>query len=197
MEFSENELASMICDNDEDVNELLYKKYSYLISIVLNKNKDTLTKLKIELDEAKQESFYALNEALTTYRDDRDASLTVYIINVVDYRVQKLIRKKLRKKTKDEINNVSLENCNETLLKITPDIKYNPENLMLSNESYTTLVNGIMLSLSPHEKEIFNLIKENYSYNDISKILNLNIKQVYNSVYRIKDKVNFNSHFRK
>lgn len=189
MEFSENELASMICDNDEDVNEALYKKYSYLISIVLNKNKDTLTKLKIELDEAKQESFYALNEALTTYRDDRDASLTVYIINVIDYRVQKLIRKKLRKKTKDEINNVSLENCNETLLKITPDIKYNPENLMLSNESYTNLVNDIMLSLSPHEKEIFNLIKENYSYNDISKILNLNIKQVYNSVYRIKDKV--------
>ena len=189
MEFSENELASMICDNDEDVNEALYKKYFYLISIVLNKNKDTLTKLKIELDEAKQESFYALNEALTTYRDDRDASLTVYIINVIDYRVQKLIRKKLRKKTKDEINNVSLENCNETLLKITPDIKYNPENLMLSNESYTNLVNDIMLSLSPHEKEIFNLIKENYSYNDISKILNLNIKQVYNSVYRIKDKV--------
>lgn len=189
MEYSENELASMICDNDEDVNEALYKKYSYLISIVLNKNKDTLTKLKIELDEAKQESFYALNEALTTYRDDRDASLTVYIINVIDYRIQKLIRKKLRKKTKDEINNVSLENCNETLLKITPDIKYNPENLMLSNESYTTLVNDIMLSLSPHEKEIFNLIKENYSYNDISEILNLNIKQVYNSVYRIKDKV--------
>ena len=29
MEFSENELASMICDNDEDVNEALYKKYSY------------------------------------------------------------------------------------------------------------------------------------------------------------------------
>ena len=189
MEFSENELASMICDNDEDVNETLYKKYSYLVTIVLNKNKDTLTKLKIELDEAKQESFYALNEALTTYRDDRDASLTVYIINVIDYRVQKLIRKKLRKKTKDEINNISLENCNETLLKITPDIKYNPENLMLSNESYTTLVNDIMISLSPHEKEIFNLIKENYSYNDISKILNLNIKQVYNSVYRIKDKV--------
>ena len=189
MEYSENELASMICDNDEDVNEALYKKYSYLISIVLNKNKDTLTKLKIELEEAKQDSFYALNEALTTYRDDRDASLTVYIINVIDYRIQKLIRKKLRKKTKDEINNISLENCNETLLKITPDIKYNPENLMLSNERYTTLVNEIMLSLSPHEKEIFNLIKENYSYNDISKILNLNIKQVYNSVYRIKDKV--------
>ena len=189
MEFSENELASMICDNDEDVNEALYKKYSYLVTIVINKNKDTLTKLKIELDEAKQESFYALNEALTTYRDDRDASLTVYIINVIDYRVQKLIRKKLRKKSKDEINNVSLENCNETLLKITPDIKYNPEKLMLSNESYTTLVNDIMISLSPHEKEIFNLIKENYSYNDISKILNLNIKQVYNSVYRIKDKV--------
>ena len=60
---------------------------------------------------------------------------------------------------------------------------------MLSNERYTTLVNDIMISLSPHEKEIFNLIKENYSYNDISKILNLNIKQVYNSVYRIKDKV--------
>ena len=60
---------------------------------------------------------------------------------------------------------------------------------MLSNERYTTLVNDIMISLSPHEKEIFNLIKENYSYNYISKILNLNIKQVYNSVYRIKDKV--------
>ena len=28
MEFSENELASMICDNDEDVNEALYKKYN-------------------------------------------------------------------------------------------------------------------------------------------------------------------------
>lgn len=51
------------------------------------------------------------------------------------------------------------------------------------------MLNNIIISLSPNEKEIFNLIKENYSYNDISKILNLNIKQVYNSVYRIKDKV--------
>ena len=189
MEFSENELASMICDNDEDVNEALYKKYSYLVTIVINKNKDTLNNLKIELDEAKQESFYAPNEALTTYRDDRDASLTVYIINVMEYRVQKLIRKKLRKKSKDEINNVSLENSNNALLKITSDLKYNPENLILSNENYNTMLNNIIISLSPNEKEIFNLIKENYSYNDISKILNLNIKQVYNSVYRIKDKV--------
>lgn len=188
MEFSENELASMICDNDEDVNEALYKKYSYLVTIVINKNKDTLNNLKIELDEAKQESFYALNEALTTYRDDRDASLTVYIINVIEYRVQKLIRKKLRKKSKDEINNVSLENSNNALLKITSDLEYNPENLILSNENYNTMLNNIIISLSPNEKEIFNLIKENYSYNDISKILNLNIKQVYNSVYRIKDK---------
>lgn len=188
MEFSENELASMICDNDEDVNEALYKKYSYLVTIVINKNKDTLNNLKIELDEAKQESFYALNEALTTYRDDRDASLTVYIINVIEYRVQKLIRKKLRKKSKDEINNVSLENSNNALLKITSDLKYNPENLILSNENYNTMLNNIIISLSSNEKEIFNLIKENYSYNDISKILNLNIKQVYNSVYRIKDK---------
>ena len=189
MEFSENELASMICDNDEDVNEALYKKYSYLVTIVINKNKDILNNLKIEWDEAKQESFYALNEALTTYRDDRDASLTVYIINVIEYRVQKLIRKKLRKKSKDEINNVSLENSNNELLKITSDLKYNPENLILSNENYNTMLNNIIISLSPNEKEIFNLIKENYSYNDISKILNLNIKQVYNSVYRIKDKV--------
>lgn len=189
MEFSENELASMICDNDEDVNEALYKKYSYLVTIVINKNKDILNNLKIELDEAKQESFYALNEALTTYRDDRDASLKVYIINVIEYRVQKLIRKKLRKKSKDEINNVSLENSNNALLKITSDLKYNPENLILSNENYNTMLNNIIISLSPNEKEIFNLIKENYSYNDISKILNLNIKQVYNSVYRIKDKV--------
>ena len=75
------------------------------------------------------------------------------------------------------------------LLKITSDLKYNPENLILSNENYNTLLNNIIISLSPNEKEIFNLIKENYSYNDISKILNLNIKQVYNSVYRIKDKV--------
>ena len=42
MEFSENELASMICDNDEDVNEALYKKYSYLVTIVINKNKNIL-----------------------------------------------------------------------------------------------------------------------------------------------------------
>ena len=75
------------------------------------------------------------------------------------------------------------------MLKITSDLKYNPENLILSNENYNTLLNNIIISLSPNEKEIFNLIKENYSYNDISKILNLNIKQVYNSVYRIKDKV--------
>ena len=54
MEFSENELASMICDNDEDVNEALYKKYSYLVTIVINKNKDILNNLKIELDETKQ-----------------------------------------------------------------------------------------------------------------------------------------------
>ena len=94
MEFSENELASMICDNDEDVNEALYKKYSYLVTIVINKNKDTLNNLNDKFNQLDNGSFVNI----TFYYNGKYSEIKGRVTNI-DY-----IKKKIQINKEYNIN---------------------------------------------------------------------------------------------
>ena len=190
MEFSENELASMICDNDEDVNEALYDKYSYLVDVIVYKYEGTIKALKLDMEEVKQEAYYAFNDAIINYRDELAASFPTFI--------SLCIRRKLWNRFKITTANKNLTHLNETSinnifvktsdLEKLCDMKYNPEKIVITNGYYEEIASKILVSLSPREKDVFKLYIGGFSLKEISKILKLNIKTVYNVIGRIKEK---------
>ena len=50
-------------------------------------------------------------------------------------------------------------------------------------------MNDIKNALSDSELEIYKLLVNNFSYDDIGEILNMSTKQIYDSVYRIRKKL--------
>ena len=67
-------------------------------------------------------------------------------------------------------------------------MKYNPEKIVITNGYYEEIASKILVSLSPREKDVFKLYIGGFSLKEISKILKLNIKTVYNVIGRIKEK---------
>lgn len=190
MEFSENELASMICDNNEDVTDAIFDKYSYLVDVIVYKYENTIKMLKLDTDEIKQEAYYAFNDAIINYRDELASSFPTFISLCIRRKLCNRFRIACSNKNLTYLNETSINNIfvKSSDLEKLCDMKYNPERIVTINDNYEELVNKIMISLSPREKDIFNLCINEFSLKDISKILKLNIKTVYNAIGRIKEK---------
>lgn len=190
MEFSEKELTSMICDNNEDVTDAIFDKYSYLVDVIVCKYEGTIKALKLDMEEVKQEAYYAFNDAIINYRDELAASFPTFI--------SLCIRRKLWNRFKITTANKNLTHLNETSinnifvktsdLEKLCDMKYNPEKIVITNGYYEEIASKILVSLSPREKDVFKLYIGGFSLKEISKILKLNIKTVYNVIGRIREK---------
>ncbi len=192
MEFSENELTSMICDNNEDVTDAIFDKYSYLVDVIIHKYENTIKTLKLDIEEVKQEAYYAFNDAIINYRDELASSFPTFISLCIRRKLYNRFKiatanKNLTHLNETSINNITLKKSN--LEKIS-DMKYNPERIITINDNCEDLVNKILISLSPKEKDVFKLFINGFTTKDISMILKLNIKTIYNTVGRIREKTN-------
>ena len=192
MEFSENELTSMICDNNEDLTDAIFDKYSYLVDVIIHKYENTIKTLKLDIEEVKQEAYYAFNDAIINYRDELASSFPTFISLCIRRKLYNRFKiatanKNLTHLNETSINNITLKKSN--LEKIS-DMKYNPERIITINDNCEDLVNKILISLSPKEKDVFKLFINGFTTKDISMILKLNIKTIYNTVGRIREKTN-------
>ena len=87
-EYSDNELCSMICESDEEAKDILLKKYSYIINVVIKKYIMASLKLGIEYNDLYQEALVGFTDALISYDDNKEASLKTFIT----YGVKALIK---------------------------------------------------------------------------------------------------------
>ena len=99
-EYSDNELCSMICESDEEAKDILLKKYSYIINVVIKKYIMASLKLGIEYNDLYQEALVGFTDALISYDDNKEASLKTFITLCVERRLQRIILKAKAKKMK-------------------------------------------------------------------------------------------------
>lgn len=192
MEFSENELTSMICDNNEDVTDAIFDKYGYLVDVIIHKYENTIKMLKLDKEEVKQEAYYAFNDAIINYRNELASSFPTFISLCIRRKLCNRFKIATANKNLTHLNVTSMNNIyvKNTDLEKLCDVKYNPERIVTNNDNCEDLINKILISLSPKEKDVFKLFINGFSFKDISKILKLNIKTIYNTVGRIREKTN-------
>lgn len=192
-EYSDSELCSMICENNEDAKDILFKKYKYIIDIIIKKYSLSAVKVGIEYNDLYQEALVGFTDALNSYDENKDASIATFITLCVERKLQNTILKAKTIKNKMFLQALSLDyqDDSESPLSeiISDNSKNDPLNNMTNDESYIELIEKIKNELSSSEYEVFTLMVSGLSYIEIAEQLNKNPKQIDNAIQRIKSKI--------
>lgn len=192
-EYPDNEVVNMVCDNEE-ATDLLYEKYKYIIDILLSKYRAVLKYYNLDVLEVRQDAIIAFMDAINNYNQEKNASLPTFITICVNRKIQNVIRKSSTIKETVLRESFSLDytygdDDETTLADIIIEENSNPELKVINKENYNILVSKIDESLSPFEKEVFDLMINNFQTEEISELLNEPVKKIYNTTHRIRDKI--------
>ena len=192
-EYPDTELVNLVCENSEEARDMLYDKYSYIVDVICNKYKKSAFYLSADLSELRQEALVGFSDALVNYNQDNQASLQTFISLCVERRVRNYVRKADTQKMRMIREAYSLEyQYNEEsapLLETIPDNRTDPQITIEERETIKEIKEKIDNLLSPAEKEVYELIINDFSYEDIASILNKSSKQIYNTAQRIRVKI--------
>lgn len=187
------ELASLISENDENVRNIIYKKYNYLIELIINKYHRFIIGSKVDMQEFKSEALYGFSDGINSYSPDKCASLKTFLYLCIERRIQKYLRSALTGKNQILKESLSLDYVtNESgisLVELLGDNKNNPLNNITDLESSNEIILLAKNNLSKFEYTVFVYMINSFSYNDIAKILEKSPKQIDNAIQRIKIKM--------
>ena len=184
MEYNDQELSLLFTENDENAKDVLFKKYNYIIEIIINKYKKTIYALNMDINEIRQDANLAFTDAIIKYSREK---------LVVERKIQNAVRKAETIKNKVYLNAYSLDYeydvFQKPLSEIIGDNSGEPLANMTKKEEYEELVNNINSILSPGENDVYKLLIRGFNYQEIAKILNKEPKQIDNSIQRIRIKI--------
>jgi len=191
MEYQDAELLECVSDNSEEARDVLYEKYKYIVDIIINKYKKSAYYLSIDMQELQQEALLGFSDALYCYDSSKESNLATFISLCVERKVDNYIKKHATSKMRMIKEVVSLDDMvtdNISLIDVIGG-DVSPEEKIEEKEDIKILYSKIKETLSPKEMEICKLLVHNFSYDDIASILNINSKQIYDYVYRIRKKI--------
>lgn len=190
MEYPDNELTYLIKDNNEIAQDLLYDKYKFIIDSILNKYKRVFYALNIELEEVRQEANLAFSYAIYNYDEKKDASLNTFITLCVERKVRKVIKSKETMKSKVQSETISLNNNDKLDIEnLYGDETYEPSKKIENIDMLKYINKKVKDLLSQKELEVYNLLLQGLTYQEIAITLNKTPKQIDNTIQRIRIKL--------
>lgn len=193
-DYSDSELYSMVCESNEDAKDILFMKYKYIIDIVIKKYAFTAMKYGFEYKDLYQEAMVGFSDALVSYQDDKNTSMSTFITICVDRRLQNSIKKAGRIKNQILLESLSLEHVYdqyEIPLKdiLSDESSHDPLVNITKGEEFDELLLDIEKALSSSEYEVYKLLISGMDYHEIARVLNKQPKQIDNAIQRIKGKI--------
>lgn len=189
----ENMLIDMVSDANEEIKDSLYSRYEELINFYIKKYSSTAAKLGIEYSELCQETNFAFAGAISSYDSKKDANFKTFVNICLKRRIINLLRSASTNKKMQDKKNLSLDySYNEegiSLVDVLPDNLADPSRKSLEKENLHELIAKITRELSPTEQEIFNYMVDGLDKEQISAITDKSLKQVDNTITRIRKKV--------
>lgn len=192
-EYPDTELINLVCENNDDARDLIYDKYGYIVELVCNKYRTIANKLGIEHAELKQEAMVGFSDALVSFNQEKNASLPTFITICVERRVGNILKKAEAQKRQLFFGTYSLEHQYGEdmvpLIDTIADTTFDPQVKLATKEKIKEIKHTVEHALSPSERDVYELMINDYNYDDIAAILNMNPKQIYNTAQRIRSKL--------
>lgn len=192
--IDDSQLIMMLHESSDEAKDILFEKYKYIIDIEMKKYSRMARTLGYDVNDLYQDALVGFSDALVSYRDDKDTALPSFITLCVGRRLQVSIKKAGRMKNKLLNESLSLEHVYESyaspLMDLLSDNSENdPLENILKEEKLQELIDSITSVLSDAEYEVYTLMINGLKYDEIAILLDKNLKQVDNTIQRVKNKI--------
>ncbi|MFV0394754.1 MAG: sigma factor [Coprobacillaceae bacterium] len=172
--------------------QLLIEEYYIFIKLLVHKMK--LQQIKyVDGSDISQMAMISCIQAFDSYRPDRNSKLRTFMSRVIQNNVLSSIKKITNEHTKYFA--FSLDGAPSTTTmsyeEIIADKKldYQPKEMLYVKEAKTLYQGYVENNCSPLEKGVLGYRLEGYSNQDIATKMSVDIKSIYNAVYRLQKKL--------
>ena len=188
MDTNDYELVFLAQEGNEDAINLIYQKYK---PIIVKKSRNSIvfaTHHGIDINDIMQEGFIGLDEAIKDFSQDTDATFYTFAMLCIDRQILNYLRKMTggRDRTLNEAISI-----NESLEK-TIDDGTNIELSLMGRDNDINMAKEIRNLLTDFERQVFDLRIKGYTFEEIAKELNKDMKSIYNTFQRIRIKIKKN-----
>ena len=190
--MTDEELISISREGDRIAEDLLYEKYKPFIRVRAR----SYFLVGADREDIIQEGMIGLYKAIRDYSPDKNASFRSFAELCVTRQIITAIKAATRQKHIPLNSYVSLnrpmfvEEPERTLMDVLSAARVSdPEETLISRETYESMEEQLLSSLSPLERSVLTLYLEGRSYVEIAESLNRSVKAIDNSLQRIKHKL--------
>lgn len=184
MDYNDFELVHLAQSGDEDATNMLYQKYKPLI---VKKSQDyflTAPHHGIDINDVMQEAFIGFDEAIRNFSQDKEANFYTFAMICVDRQVINYLRK-IKKGNAQTLNEaVTIDENMERYISDGTNI----EDMLIGHDSDISLAIAVREELTEFEKRVLDLKLKDYTFEEIAKELNKDVKSIYNTLQRIRIK---------
>ena len=171
---------------------ILYKKY---LPIINKKSKTTFKYVKnkgLELEDITQEILLSFERSIKNYNEEKNGLFYTFTNLCIDRTIISIIRNVNRDKHKYLNESVPIETLDDNLNLIgaLDNKEFNPEEEYSNYENYIELYKNITNSLTNFEECVFTLKVKGFNYEEISILLDKDLKSINNAMHRIRVKIN-------
>lgn len=188
-DFNDYELLDQIYSCNEDADEILLYKYRPLIVSEAKK----LLKYSyggVDLNDLVQEGMLGLSQAISTFRDEKEAHFGTYAKICIQRKMFNLIKSTRAYKNKILNEYVSIETDEDIPIdKFLADNSTDPKALIEEYDFQNNVFEKLDEVLTENEKIVFDLKKQGLDYKEIAFRLNKDSKSIDNTLQRIKLKL--------
>ncbi len=190
-DYNDSELLSYIAENNEEANEIIFKKYEPLIVTISKRMYRYCKNAGLEITDLIQEGRLGLNIAINGYQNNKDVTFYTYARTCIERGIINYVVRAKRQKNKILNESLSLELPDGEQYKLESlfaDNSQNPEMQILEFEREQELINNVKETLTDFEQQVFELKLASFSYKEIAEILEKDLKAVDNALQRIRNK---------
>ena len=190
--MTDEDIALLARDGDEAALELLMMKYK---NFVRSKARSYFL-VGADHEDIVQEGMIGLFKAFRDFKPDKLTSFHAFAELCVTRQIITAIKTATRQKHIPLNSYVSLnkpiyeEESDRTLMDVLSEVQMaGPEELLISQEDYSSVENRISEVLSDLEMEVLNSYLEGKSYQEIAQDLGRHVKSIDNALQRVKRKL--------
>lgn len=189
------ELIYLARSNDSVALRSLYVYYDALVNTVMRKMK-YISSMSLEAQDLLQVGLITFDKVFWSYREDLDTTFEVYARSCIIKKMQSLLKKQYTFFTRYEKKAISLDRIvnyddSRTYGELIADqrVEYSPQKAQDLEKVWELVYAIIQNETSERDQKIFHLVLLGYPEKEVALMLNISIKCVYNSVYRVMSKL--------
>jgi len=183
--YNDYELIYLIKEESEEALEMLIRKYEPVIrsiSSILIKN---YSSLKLDYDDMIQEGRIAIIQAIENFKDEKNILFYTFVCTCIKRRLLNLLR--TNQNIKNIILNTAIDLDKEEIL-YQPKDSYEAFSSVCDSEFITNIIK-FKNDLDIIDSQIFELKCNNFTYEEISILLEIKNKSIDNRLLKIRKKL--------